>query len=198
MLLKKGLAFWDTLLWPWWWRRIPHLLHHLCTGANDCVSPALQQSPDELSWVCATAAEDFCCWAAHADVPVPLHALWSSLERGRAGLWPSLHAGLQAPTGTLWQSFQKSGRDGTKQGHLAGSAEWINCRFPCWWTWPASHFSRCLSLGIECFLDAASPCLSGANASTMEMHISSLTNIRNCWPGEELQYVNGVPWKNRS
>lgn len=205
ILLKRGLGFWDTFLQPPWWRRIPHLLHHLCTSANNCAGSALQQSQNKLSWVCATSAQGFLllvcpCWCAWPlQAAVPSGALLGAWQWEQwAGLWPPSRAGLHGTYRDSVTILLEIRRDGTKQGHLAGSAEWINCRFPCWWTWPASHFSRCLSLGIECFLDASSLCLSGANASTMEIHISSLTSIRNCWPADELLYVTWVPWKNRS
>lgn len=159
-------------------------------------------SKSKTSWAeSATSAEGFLllgcpCWRA---CPPPC-ALWStpwSMALG-AGLWPSSHAGLHSTYWDLMTTLLEIRTRWHKTGTSGRFSRMDQLQIPCWWTWPASHFSRCLSLGIECFLEASSLCLPGANASTMETHISSLTNIRDCWPDDELQCVNGVPWKNRS
>lgn len=119
--------------------------------------------------------------------------MWQWVER--AGLWQPFHAGFQ---NTYWDSVTILLEIRTrwhKTGTSGRFSRTDQLQIPLLVSLASKLFSRCLSLGVECFLDASSLCLSGANASTMEIHISSLTNIRKCWPDDGLQYVDWVPWK---
>lgn len=129
ILLKRGLGFWDTFLQPLWWRRIPHLLHHLCTSANDCAGSALQQSQNKLSWVCATSAQVFLllvcpCWRAWP--PPGSSALWSTPWSVAVGAVSRALTALPCRTPRHLQGLCDNPFRNQERWHKTGTSGWFS------------------------------------------------------------------------